>query len=120
MSHFSKLKVQMKDRKLGGEVAARFGWTMETVAEYRNPWKDANESVKNCTLLKDSCGKVRMVVDAGGNVIHDSWSMGKEAFAFLRDYSEAFIRKAAASEGAMVTSKGTDAQGNLVLELEYA
>ena len=120
MSHFSKLKVQMKDKKLGGDVAKRLGWTMEKAGIYHNPWKYAKESVKDCTIFKDARGTVKLVVDARGNVIHDSWSMGNEAFGFLRDYSEAFIRKTAAADGAIVSNKGVDANDCFVLELEYA
>lgn len=120
MSHFSKLKVQMKDKKLGADVARRRGWTTVHVDQYENPWKAANERINDCTLFRDSRGQVKLAVDAKGNIIHDFWSMGGEAFSFLRDYSEAFIRKTAAAEGAVVSSKGVDAQGNLVLELEYA
>ena len=120
MSHFSKLKVQLKDKKLGGDCAKRLGWTTEHVDVYENPWKWAKESIKNVTLYRDARGQVKMAVAANGDVIHDAWSMGREAYGFLRDYSEAYIRKTAAAEGAMVYNKGVDAQGNLVLELEYA
>ncbi len=120
MSHFSTLKVSIKNRALAVKVAQQLGWTCEHADVYENPWKLAKESIKDCTLFKDAHGRVKMAVDAKGNVIHDDWSMGKEAFGFLRDYSEAYIRKTASAEGAMVHSKGVDAQGNLVLELEYA
>lgn len=120
MSHFSTLKVQIKKAKIAEQVCKQFGWVQEHVAEYENPWKAANEMVKNCTLYKDTRGKVKMVVDKLGNVIHDTWSMGTEAFQFLQKYSEEFIRTTAKAEGAQVTTKGVDNDGNIVLEIEYA
>lgn len=120
MSHFSKLKVRVKDRKLGSECARRLGWSTVHVDEYENPWRAAKERVKDVTLFRDARGQVKLALAANGDVIHDAWSMGKEAYGFLRDYSEAFIRKTAAAEGAFVSNKGVDAQGNIVLELEYA
>lgn len=120
MSHFSTLKVQVKQAKLAADVAAKMGWACEHAEEYHNPWKAARESVKDCTLYRDAHGKVKLIVDGKGNVIHDAWSMGKEAFDFLRQYSEQFIRKTAASEGAQVHDCGVDAEGCRVLEIEYA
>jgi len=120
VSHFSTLKVQLKDMALARRLAERRGWTVEQTAEFVNPWRAANESVKDCTVFRDTKGQPKLVVDRLGNVIHDAWSMGRDAFSFLQDYSEAFIRKTAAAEGAQVINKGTDANGCRVLEIEYA
>ena len=120
MSHFSTLKVQVKKEAYAHEVAQKMGLTFEKVAEFKNPFTFANESVKDCTVYRDALGKPKLVVDKTGNVIHDTWSMGKDAFKFLQEYSELFIRKTAASEGATVVSKGVDENGCRVLEIEYA
>ena len=120
MSHFSTLKVCVKKIALAKKVAQDMGWTVEFVDKYDNPWRYAKESVSEVNLFKNASGKVMMAVDSKGNVIHDSFSMGNDAFKFLRNYSEEFIRKTAAADGAMVVCKGEDSSGNRILEIEYA
>ena len=120
MSHFSTLKVCVKDKKMAAKVAQGRGWTVEHVDVYENPWKLSGESVKNVDLYRSSNGQVMLAVDAKGNVIHDSWSMGRDAFRFLQDYSEEYINKTARVDGAIVKNLGVDADGTRVLEIEYA
>lgn len=119
MSHFSKLSVMCKDKKLAAKVAEMRGWTVEHADVYENPWKASNETIRNVTLYRGSNGQVKMAVDAKGNVIHDAWSMGRDAFSFLQDYSEEYIKKTAKADGAMVKNLGVDADGCRVLEIEY-
>ena len=118
MSHFSKLSVCLKKPAIANALCERLGYTKEYAEVYENPWKRANESVKNCTLYKKD-GQVKFVVDEKGHVIHDSWSMGKDVQEFLREYSLEYIKRTAAAEGATVRNKGVDADGQLVLEVSY-
>ena len=117
MSHFSRLKVQCKDEHIMHKVARKMGWFIKPEAEYVNRW--SGETITNCRVVRDNTDRVKMVVDADGNVIHDAYSMGNEAHKFLCEYSEEFIRSMAAREGAMVKHLGTDNQGNRVLEVAY-
>ena len=118
MSHFSKLKVQIKDDDLAKKTAKEFGWTIQREEKHINPW--SKDTITNCQVLRDGTGSVKMVIAQNGDVIHDSYYMGREANKFLCSYSEAFIRREAHREGAMVSHRGVDAQGNTVLEVVYA
>ena len=119
MSHFSKLSVMIKKSSVAKSICDRLGYTREHVAQYDNLWKYGNEHIKDCTLYKKD-GQVKFVVDAKGNVIHDSWSMGSDVNEFMREYSMEYIKRTAASEGATVRNKGVDADGQIVLEVEYS
>jgi hypothetical protein len=118
VSHFTKLKVQLKDEKLYRKVAEKFGWSITREAVYENPFKYTREKVEDCQVFWKN-GKVKMVVDAESNVIHDSYFMGRDALEFLREYSEQYIRGVAANEGAVVNDLGVDATGSRVLEVAY-
>ncbi len=118
MSHFSKLNVMVKKSAIANDVCKRLGYTKEHADVYENPWKYANESIKDCMLYKKD-GQVKFVVDNKGNVVHDSWSMGTDVDEFLREYSTEYIRRTAAADGAIVRNKGVDADGQIVLEVEY-
>ena len=118
MSHFSRLRTQIKKPAIANAICDRLGYTRESVQKYDNPWRLANESIKDCTLYKKD-GEVKFVVDKKGNVIHDDWSMGNDVQHFLREYSLEYIKRTAAAEGATVRSKGVDASGQIVLEVEY-
>ena len=119
MSHFSKLSVQVKNMVLAKKVAEGRGWTVKKVDRFDNPWRAAKEHVDNCHVFSAN-GQTKLVVDSAGNVIHDAFSMGRDVNSFLQGYSEAYIRKMAAEEGARVVNKGVDANGSIVLEIEYA
>jgi hypothetical protein len=118
MSHFSKLKVQIKDRKLAESVFKTLNWTSMQVEEYFNPWS-MREVVKNALAVKKADGRVALVIAENGDVIHDPYYMGQDAFTFLKQYTEAFIRAASAREGARVNSLGVDKSGNTILEVTY-
>ncbi len=118
MSHFSKLSVCVKKPTIANAICERLGYTKEHADVYENPWRLAKESVKDCTLYKKD-GQVKFVVDNKGNVIHDGWSMGYDVRDFLREYSMEYIKRTAAAEGATVRNKGVDADGQIVLEVEY-
>lgn len=117
MSHFSKLRVQVKDAHVAHKVAEKMGWTIKMEDKHVNGW--SRETITNCSVYRDGQGKVKMVVDANGDVIHDAFYMGREANQFLCEYSEDFIRSMASREGAMVRDMGIDNQGNRVLEVAY-
>jgi hypothetical protein len=119
MSHFSTLKVQVKDMRIAQRVFQKLNWTPERVDKYVNRW-DSREVVNDCTLVKDSTGRVKMVIAPNGDVIHDDFSMGKEVSGFLQQYTEAFIRDVAARDCAQVSNLGTDMAGNIILEVNYA
>jgi hypothetical protein len=118
MSHFSRLKVQVKNEGAAHRVADKFGWSISREANYVNSW-NKSEVVNNCDVYRDADGRVKMVVDSSGTVTHDAFSMGRDANKFLCAYSEEFIRTMAAAEGAEVKNLGEDKHGNLVLEVAY-
>jgi hypothetical protein len=119
MSHFSTLKVQVKNLPVANPVFLEMGFTPQFEKEYRNPFS-SSELVKNCQVIRDVKGKVKFVIAENGDVIHDAFYMGREATVFLRKYSEAYIRYTASREGATVKNLGEDTNGNIVLEVAYA
>jgi len=118
VSHFSTLKVKLQDEKLAGKVAEQMGFTWSREAEYVNRF-DSRERLTDCMVYRDAQGRVKLVVDKQGNVIHEQLIMGREAFQFLCQYSEAFIRRMAEAEGATVVDCGVDKTGAQVLEICY-
>ena len=120
MSHFSTLKILVKDLATARRVAAKRGWTVEKVATHKNRY--SGETLTDCHEFRDASGKVMLVVGRDGGVTHDSFYMSRadDAHKFLVDYSAAYITKTAAEEGASITNLGYDAQNNLVLEVVYA
>jgi hypothetical protein len=119
MSHFSTLKVQVKDVSVADSIFKTFNWTKQHCAEYVNPWT-SREKVTDCTVIKNTSDKVMMVIAKNGDVIHDSYYMGHDAEKFLQKYTEAYIHKVAVQEGAQVTNYGADKHGNIILEVNYA
>jgi hypothetical protein len=118
MSHFSKLKVKLKDVALVRQCAEKRGWTVTQEEEFTNRW--SRETIKNGHVVRAADGRVKLVISPDGDVMHDSYFMGHEAPEFLCQYSEAFIRRAAARDGGTVHFCGSDNQGNIVLEVAYA
>jgi hypothetical protein len=118
MSHFTRLKIQVRDEKAAHKVAEKFGWTITHEGSHVNSF--SKEEVRDCDVYREnSSGKIRMVVLPEGDVIHDAFYMGRDANKFLCEYSEEVIRSMAAREGATVQNCGVDQQGNRVLELVY-
>jgi hypothetical protein len=117
VSHFSKLSVRVLKAGIAHDVASKMGWTITHEREHVNRY--SREAVRDCDVYRDAKGTVKMVVDAKGDVTHDTYYMGVEANQFLCQYSEAYIRSVASGEGAMVYDRGVDKQGNRVLEVAY-
>jgi hypothetical protein len=118
LSHFSRLKVQVKDLNAFHKVLFLRGLTSEKLSEYRNSY--SGEAVKDATVVKNQSGKILMAVDAEGNVTVDSWSMGHEYQNIMQDYARETIFSSASAAGGWVGQETVDKNGDVVLEICFA
>lgn len=115
MSHFTKMKVQIKDRSVMRSVCTKMGWTIKEVPEYRNSY--SGEAVKGAITMVDFRGTVKAVLDKQDNLIVDPYFMGRDYEKFCRDYAAESIVQAAMIEGGYVESQSEERNGDLVIEV---
>ena len=118
MSHFSTCKTQVRNIQLAREVCSKMGWTMTLEEEHVNGW--SQEKLTNVWVIRDGNGKVKGCVDQAGNVIHDSYYMGREINGYLQQYAATHLKNQAALDGGMVMSETINQRGELELVLQYA
>lgn len=116
MSHFTTVKMEMKNRAILERLARSRGWTVGQEAKHVNGW--SKETVPNATVFKTD-GKYKLVLDAKGVPVVDAYYMGREYEKFIQDYAAEVIREQALSEGASVVTNGYDKNGNLLLEVQW-
>jgi len=116
MSHFSTLKMKVKNQKTIEKVADRMDWRTEHMDRYANPY--GTGTVKDATVLKDKSGQVKAVIDSEGNMIVDPYYMGNDFQKFCQQYGKEEVLAGAAMEGGWMSNEWTDEKtGELVIEV---
>jgi len=116
MSHFTTVKMEMKNKAILERMARARSWTMAKEVKHVNGW--SKETVPDATVFKAG-DKYKLVLDAKGVPVVDSYYMGRDYEKFIQDYAAEVIREQAMSEGASVVTNGYDKNGNLLLEVQW-
>ena len=114
MSHLTKMKTKISDKRIANIVAEKIGWSIQRCSQFVNSW--SNEKVTNCDIYKNSAGQVKMVVDKDGNVIVDPYFMGGEYRTYMRDYTVDLMKHQALLSGKSI-GMVTNTDGSIILEV---